>query len=234
MSTTSCSMLTKPEFSSSVDKASKLDAGCPHVPNGVAAPSIQDSPRIHLIDGGMDNNCPTYVLLHPSRKVDVILNVDASSDVHQNTFQARVDQIGSRRRMKFVKRAKCTEPGDDTKSRPSEDMYAQIYDGTILEQRPATVVDSYGQSVTNPPAPACETDCTMVYMPLLPNEQEVKGFDPSTAKFSGSFNLVWTTEQVETLVRVSAANFRAGEKAIKTVLRETWLKKKKKRETLEI
>lgn len=178
----------------------------------------------------MDNNCPTYVLLRPARKVDVIINVDASSDVQQDIFQARVDQMGSRRKMKFVKRNKCLESGNEESSGHSEDIYAQIYDGTVLEQRPATVVDSYGQEVTNPPAPACEQDCTMVYMPLLANEKEVKGFDPSTAKFSGSFNLVWTSEQVETLVRLSAANFRAGESTIKTVLREAWLKKKIKRE----
>jgi phospholipase A2 len=182
----------------------------------------------------MDNNCPTYVLLRPSRKVDVIINVDASSDVQYDTFQARVDQMGSRRKMKFVKRDKCTQPCDKASHGRFKDMYAQIYDGTLLDERPATVVDSYGQVVTNPPAPACDNDCTMVYMPLLPNESEVKGFDPSTAKFSGSFNLVWTAEQVETLVRVSAANFRAGENSIKTVLRETWLKKRRRRESIGI
>jgi phospholipase A2 len=216
---------------SSVDRASKLDVENPKVPADYVPPSFQESQRIHLIDSGMDNNCPTYVLLRPARKVDVIINVDASSDVQHGTIQARFDQMGSRRKMKFVKRDICIQPG--TKSSPGrfEDMYAQIYDGTLLEERPATVVDSYGQVVTNPPAPACEMDCTMVYMPLLPNENEVKGFDPSTAKFSGSFNLVWTAEQVETLVRVSAANFRAGESTIKTVLRETWLKKKRIRES---
>jgi phospholipase A2 len=56
---------------------------------------IENSPRISLVDTGLDNNCPTYVLLHPSREVDVILNMDASSDVHKDTFQERVDQIGA-------------------------------------------------------------------------------------------------------------------------------------------
>ena len=39
--------------------------------------------RIHLVDSGLDTNRPTYVLLHPSREVDVILNMDASSNVQR-------------------------------------------------------------------------------------------------------------------------------------------------------
>jgi cytosolic phospholipase A2 len=61
---------------------------------------------------------------------------------------------------------------------------------------------------------------------LLPNEKAVPGFDPSTAKFSGSYNLVWTPEQVEMLIKTCTQNFRDGEATIKQVLRETWEKKK--------
>jgi phospholipase A2 len=42
---------------------------------------IENSPRIHLIDSGMDNNCPTYVLLPQDRECDVVLHKDAPSDV---------------------------------------------------------------------------------------------------------------------------------------------------------
>jgi phospholipase A2 len=181
----------------------------------------------------MDNNCPTYVLLHPSRKTDVILNVDASSDVQLNTSEARINQMGSRRQLKFVKRHPEVQAGAKSSPDRFKNLYTQIYDGTLLDARPATIIDSYGHQVTNPPAPSSGNDCTMIYMPLLPNENVVKGFDPSTAKFSGSFNLVWTAEQVEDLVRISGANFRAGEKTIKTVLRNVWLKKKAKREARE-
>lgn len=53
----------------------------------------------------------------------------------------------------------------------------------------------------------------MVYMPLLSNGRAVKGYDPSTAKFSGSYNLVWTAEQIDMLVRVCVGNFGEGEEA---------------------
>jgi cytosolic phospholipase A2 len=195
-------------------------------------PGLENSPRIHLIDSGMDNNCPTYVLLHPKREADVIINMDASSDVQKDTFQERVDQIGGRRGIKFTKRHDV-KPGEDPKNpHRFEGLYAQIYDGKPCP-RPPTVTDSYGRTVTNPPAAVYERECTMIYMPLLPNEKAVPDFDPSTAKFSGSYNLVWTPEQVETLVKVCVQNFQDGEGTIKEAMHEAWLRKKSEREAKE-
>jgi phospholipase A2 len=192
---------------------------------------IENSPRIHLIDSGMDNNCPTYVLLHPDRKVDIILNMDASSDVQKDSFQSRVDQIGSRRGLKFTRRHDI-EANNLDQFHPDrfKGMYAQIFDGVLIP-RPQEVVDSYGQTVNNPPAPVCRHECTMVYLPLLPNERAVPGFDPSTAKFSGSYNLVWTEAQIEVLIKVCQQNFRDGEDTIKLVLKEAYEKKKRTRES---
>ncbi|KAK5114850.1 hypothetical protein LTR62_002007 [Meristemomyces frigidus] len=191
-------------------------------------PGLENSPRIHLIDSGMDNNCPTYVLLHPGRQADIIINMDASSDVQKDTFPERVDQIGSRRGLKFKKRHDI-KPGEDPKD-PNRfnGLYAQIYDGIPCE-RPATVVDSYGRNVTNPPAPVHERECKMIYMPLLPNAKAVPDFDPSTAKFSGSYNLVWTAEQIETLVKVCVQNFEDGQDVIKDTMRSAWLWKRDER-----
>jgi phospholipase A2 len=70
----------------------------------------------------------------------------------------------------------------------------------------------------------------MVYMPLLPNERTVPGYDPSTAKFSGSYNLVWTPEQIEMLVKVSVQNVKDGEDTTKTTLSDAWMRKKALRE----
>ena len=200
------------------------------IPQGEARPQgLENSPRIHLIDSGMDNNCPTYVMLHPKRGVDVILNMDASSDVLKDSFPQRVDQIGSRRGIKFTRRRDIKAKEDEKDPDRFMGLYAQIYDGK-LQLRPETVVDSYGDTSTNPPAPVVHNDSTMVYLPLLPNERAVPGFDPSTAKFSGSYNLVWTPEQIEMLIDVCKKNFADGQEEIKTVLRETWMKKKAHRE----
>lgn len=192
-------------------------------------PGLENSPRIHLIDSGMDNNCPTYVFLHPKREADVIINMDASSDVQKDTFQERVDQIGSRRGMKFTRRYDVKAKEDPKDPGRFDGMYAQIYDGVPCE-RPAEVIDSYGHKVPNPPAPVYDRECTMIYMPLLPNERAVPDFDPSTAKFSGSYNLVWTEEQVDTLIKVCNANYKDGESTIKEALHEAWQRKKAMRE----
>lgn len=169
-------------------------------------------------------------MLHPSRKVDVILNMDASSDVQKDTFPQRVGQIGHRRGLNFQPRRPGLKPDADT-ANPDRfnGLYAQIYDGTRTA-RPETVVDSYGETVTNPPAPVAEQDCTMVYLPLLPNERAVPGYDPSTAKFSGSYNLVWTPEQVDMIITTSKANFRASEDTVRGALKEAWMRKKSLRE----
>ncbi|KAK5675126.1 hypothetical protein LTS10_012200 [Elasticomyces elasticus] len=200
-----------------------------HVEKGEGRPpGIENSPRIHLIDSGMDNNCPTYVLLNPSRQVDVIINMDASSDVQKDTFPERVDQIGGRRGIKFTKRHDIKAGEDPQDPDRFNGLYAQIYDGVPCE-RPDTVVDSYGRTVKTPPAPAYARECTMIYMPLLPNEKAVPDFDPSTAKFSGSYNLVWTPEQVDMLVKVCVGNFEAGEGTIKEALHEAWQRRRAER-----
>ncbi|KAK3939550.1 acyl transferase/acyl hydrolase/lysophospholipase [Diplogelasinospora grovesii] len=198
-------------------------------------PGIENSPKIHLIDSGMDNNCPTYVMLHPERQVDVILNMDASSDVQKDTFQQRVSQIGYRRSLDFRKRRPDLKPDGDPKNPDRfKGLYAQIYDGQLVMQtRPTTVEDSYGKTVTNPPAAPARQDCTMVYLPLLPNEKAVPGYDPSTAKFSGSYNLVWTPEQVDMIIRTSMANFMEGQDTIKEALFNAWQRRRWMREQRE-
>lgn len=179
----------------------------------------------------MDNNCPTMPLLNPARAVDVILNMDASSDVQKDSFQQRVSQIGSRRGLEFTRR-QSVRPGHPSDPHRFEDLYAQIYDGT-LKARPETVVDSYGNTVANPPAATVTQECTMVYLPLLPNEKAVPGYDPSTAKFSGSYNLVWTPEQVDMVIQTSIANFLCGEETVKKALFDAWQRKAQLRQQKE-
>ncbi len=169
-------------------------------------------------------------MLHPERKVDVILNMDASSDVQKDSFQQRVSQIGSRRGLDFRPRRQIKADPNTANPDRFKGLYAQIYDGTVLEKRPEKVVDSNGDTVTNPPAPASRQDCTMVYLPLLPNERAVPGYDPSTAKFSGSYNLVWTPEQIDMIIKTSVANFNDGQDTIKEALFNAWQRKKYLRE----
>ncbi len=212
-------------------------------PGAPRPPGLENSPRIHLIDSGLDNNCPTMPLLSPERRVDVVINMDASSDVQRDSFLQRVQQIGSRRGLCFSRRPpprrqpRADEGGGDAEQSGDpagtfEGLYAQIYDGTRAS-RPDTVVDSYGNTVANPPAPVVHHDCTMIYLPLLPNERAVPGYDPSTADFSGSYNLVWTPEQVDMIIRVSVQNLLDGQDTIRQALFDAWQRKTRIRQLRE-
>jgi phospholipase A2 len=194
-------------------------------------PGLENAALLHLIDSGSDNNLPTYCLLHPSREIDVIIDVDASDDAQIRTaVDQRVHQVGDRRGLKFTRRDKSIIAGIDPNDRDRyKGMYAQIFDGT-LEKRPATVVDYYGHTVTNPPAPTCHTECTLVFMPLLSNEAAVPGLDVSAKNFTHWTNDVWTPEQIDMLVKVCKANFHEGQPAIRTALSDAWMKKKTRRE----
>ncbi len=66
----------------------------------------------------------------------------------------------------------------------------------------------------------------LVYCPLLPNPTN-PGYDPSTAPFSNSYNLVWTPAQVETLLKTAQANVELyALERIKQVMRRVYYDKK--------
>jgi len=85
---------------------------------------FENSPRLHLVDSGMANNCPQHVFMHPSRDVDVIIlqvflltssrqetgsypapaSFDASSDVQKGAATERINEYGATRGMTFTPR----------------------------------------------------------------------------------------------------------------------------------
>lgn len=75
-----------------------------------------------------------------------------------------------------------------------------------------------------PPAPA-DVEPAIVYLPLLPHAVQ-PDYDPSTADFSSSYNLVWTQHQVETLRITAEANVRQALPTIRSVIREAYQRKK--------
>ena len=56
----------------------------------------------------------------------------------------------------------------------------------------------------------------LVYCPLFPNAVQ-PGFDPSTAHYSTSYNLVWTADQVRALLRTAMANVEEGSRSIEVI-----------------
>lgn len=199
-------------------------------------PGLYNSPRVHFIDAGMDNNLPLYPLAHPSREIDIILGFDASSDVEKNSFFERVEAFGKRKGYKWTPRDKPAQPATNPvpdAAKPEHptaeyitktygERYVTVYDGVPLYP-PATPGGEYriGEFDT----PQGTRPITLLYIPLLPNKIDPE-FDPCQAKFVGSYNLVYKPEQAEQLWNTTEANWTECEDKVKATVREVWEKKK--------
>lgn len=201
--------------------------------------------RLRLMDSGLSNNLPNHVLARDERQADVIISFDASSDVKTGAAIERIHEFGRECGIHIQKRppkegeeppapSPTSEHGADTASMSPSDMerqwqseadhirrayeplYAQRFDGWRLRKDKST-----------DRAP----DVHFVYCPLLPNAAQ-PGFDPTTAHYSTSYNLIWTADQVRALLRTAMANVEEGSRAvgvIREAVREAYESRKKTR-----
>ncbi|KAJ7240641.1 acyl transferase/acyl hydrolase/lysophospholipase [Mycena haematopus] len=206
----------------------------PHRGNG-----FENAPRLHLVDSGMANNLPTHVFLHPARDVDVVILFDASSDVQKGSALARINEYGATKGLKFTPRidypalaalpeVESTDPKDKGKKVPIQlnpadiaarfaGRYAQILDGApthVVPGREGVVYNDKHQ-------PQAWRKVVLVYLPLLPNAVNPT-YDPSTAPFSSSYNLVWTPPEVDSIYQTAAENVRNGIETIRQAVREAY------------
>ncbi|KAJ7615479.1 acyl transferase/acyl hydrolase/lysophospholipase [Roridomyces roridus] len=206
----------------------------PHRGNG-----FENAPRLHLVDSGMANNLPTHVFLHPARDVDLIFLFDASSDVQKGAAIDRINEYGATKGLVFTPRVKypaldpvpeveSTDPKDKGKKIPKqlsadeiaarfEGRYAQILDGVAT----SVVAGHEGVVYNDKHQPQAWRDVMLVYLPLLPNAVNPT-YDPSTAPFSSSYNLVWTPDEVDSIHKTAEANVRNGLPIIKQAVREAY------------
>ncbi|EJU02610.1 FabD/lysophospholipase-like protein [Dacryopinax primogenitus] len=215
---------------------------------------FENSPRLHLIDAGMGNNMPTYSFIHPNRDVDVILNFDYSSDVQKDAALQRMEDFGNDKGLKFEPRAQLPKlpppPITDEEGKPQPwteesiaetfaGRYAQVIDGTHQYNHGEEVLPEgfhfHSQEMPGGPVlynnrhqPQARRNVTMVYMPLLPNKVQ-PSYDPATAPWSSSYNLVWTPEQIQTLEKTQKQNIYDSMDTIKAVIREAYENRKKYR-----
>ncbi|EJT98789.1 FabD/lysophospholipase-like protein [Dacryopinax primogenitus] len=210
--------------------------------------------RIALMDAGLDNNMPMQPFLHPGREVDVLINIDFSSDVQEDTAMARLRNFCRGRGLELRDRNPLPSLGGvprDERGRPTTLTAEEVE--KRFEGRYAQVLDAVPMWVGNTGAPPKEgwyyTDggigrgtilCNdkdqpqghrsmlVVYAPLLPNKVHPE-FDPSTAAFADSYNLVWTPEQVHTIAETQRANIVKAMPTIRDAIREAYETKKRQR-----
>ena len=222
-----------------------LEAQAPTEPPRTRQWRWEHTRRLRLMDSGLSNNLPNHVLARDERQADVIISFDASSDVKTGAAIERIHEFGRECGIHIQKRppkegeeppapSPTSEQGADTASMSPSDMerqwqseadhirrayeplYAQRFDGWRLRKDKST-----------DRAP----DVHFVYCPLLPNAAQ-PGFDPTTAHYSTSYNLIWTADQVRALLRTAMANVEEGSRAvgvIREAVREAYESRKKTR-----
>lgn len=217
---------------------------------------FENSPRIHLVDAGMSNNLPQHSFFRPGRDVDLMLLGDFSSDVQSGAALERIQEFGAGKGVTIKPRFSLEDlppwPQEliDEKEKGKEDAktknkilsseeiqerfkgrYAQILDVKVLpesdrtEEQGPTHIDENGIRYNARHQPQAIRDTTMIYMPLLPHACQ-PDYDPSTAPFSSSYNLVWSEEQVEIIRKTSRADVVEGIATIRKVIREIYEAKK--------
>ncbi|CBQ70198.1 conserved hypothetical protein [Sporisorium reilianum SRZ2] len=194
---------------------------------------LENSPRLHLVDAGMANNEPHSVFFRPGRRPDVVLLGDYSSDVQKDAAVERIGEGLVERRLGVRLTPAPTPPSTDTSTseaaqeitRKFSTKYAQVL-STFHLAPPATPEehDDALAAKNVPPAPE-DVEPTLVYLPLLPHAVQPT-YDPSTAEFSSSYNLIWTQHQVHTLRTTAEANVRTALPTIRGVVREAYERKK--------
>ncbi len=107
--------------------------------------------------------------------------------------------------------------------------YCNVWVGTTMER----------QSESDPPQSKVNSDSdwkllepnagiTVIYFPFLPN-LEVEGVDPNTSDFMSTWNFIYTPGEIDKVVALAKANFKAGEDQTKRTVRAVYERKKAKR-----
>ncbi|KAL8859291.1 MAG: hypothetical protein Q9178_004229 [Gyalolechia marmorata] len=117
---------------------------------------------------------------------------------------------------------------DDDKKELS---YCNVWVGTTLERSIAS--EPPPSKLLNDPSHEWQlmdpnAGIAVIYFPFLPNP-DVEGVDPNTSDFMSTWNFIYTPEDIEKVVALARANFRAGEEQVKRTVRAVYERKKERR-----
>lgn len=124
------------------------------------------------------------------------------------------------------------EENDDQRTTGNSELgYCNVWVGTTLERTVSS--EPPPSKLLTDPSDEWEimdpnAGITVIYFPFLPN-QEVEGVDPNTSDFLSTWNFIYTPEDIEKVVALAGANFRAGEAQVKRTVRAVYQRKKEKR-----
>lgn len=221
--------------------------------------SLVKSELIGLMDAGMDNNLPFYPLLRQGRDVDIILAIDLSADIQDAPNFDRAEGYVKRRGIKgwptgagwprkdqqaeenensdpvTVDHHQQKEPKEEA-SNKEEDLKKKktkytLDTCTIFESSSSETIPSNddGASATTTSYPENTNPITLVYFPLIVNDNYDPEFDPQAAEFCSTWNFVYSSSQLDKLHGLAEANVKDNLEKVRKVVKETWKRKRDER-----
>lgn len=186
-----------------------------------------NSEHLCVADAGLDNNLPFYPLLRRGRNVDIILAIDLSADIQTAPHFDRAEGYARRRGIKgwpvgagWPKQKSEIE----AKAKASEKREYPLGTCTVFE---STATQTTPNELSHHPPNI--NPITIVYFPLIVNENYDPDFDPQTAEFCSTWNFVYSSSQVSKLTGLAAANWNDNVDQVRQVLRKTWERKRNER-----
>jgi phospholipase A2 len=221
--------------------------------------SLVESELIGLMDAGMDNNIPFYPLLRQGRDVDIILAIDLSADIQDAPNFDRAEGYIKRRGIKGwptgagwprkdqqdeknensdpvtvdhhqQKKPKEEASNKEEHSKKKKTKYA-LDTCTVFESSSSETIPSNdnGTSTTTTSYPENTNPITLVYFPLIVNDNYDPEFDPQAAEFCSTWNFVYSSVQVNKLHGLAEANVKDNLEKVRKVVKETWKRKRDER-----
>ncbi|KAL8765244.1 MAG: hypothetical protein Q9209_007637 [Squamulea sp. 1 TL-2023] len=160
--------------------------------------------------------------------------IDVAEAASPQQAAGKIADARDSRRASATKISKGTEKQADenqSTTEHSELSYCNVWVGTTLERSvsseppPSKLLNDLSQEweLMDPNA-----GIAVIYFPFLPNP-EVEGVDPATSEFMSTWNFIYTSEDIDKVVALARANFRAGEEQVKRTVRAVYERKKGKR-----
>ncbi|KAI9339239.1 acyl transferase/acyl hydrolase/lysophospholipase [Pilaira anomala] len=212
--------------------------------------SLVESEQIGLMDAGMDNNIPFYPLLRQGRDVDIILSLDLSAEIQDGPYFDRAEGYVKRRGINgwpsgagWPKKKEedtthesiptVVEENHKNKSPETEETSTRkskyaLNTCTVFESSTSETTPDDGAS-TKTTYPENTNPITLVYFPLIVNENYDPEFDPQSAEFCSTWNFVYTSEQVNKLHGLAEANVKDNLEKVRKVVKDTWKRKRDER-----
>ncbi|KAG0177885.1 hypothetical protein DFQ28_005226 [Apophysomyces sp. BC1034] len=211
---------------------------------------LVDSKELCLMDAGMDNNIPFYPLLRQGRDVDVIIAIDLSADIQTAPHFERAEGYAKQRGILGwpvgagwpKEDINKTIQSDTAESRDLSHEMEQTHEeekkakGKAYTLGPCTVfASSSSETATGlndkkaKSYPKRINPITVIYFPLIVNDNYDPDFDPQSAEFCSTWNFVYTAEQVSKLSGLSETNVKDNVQDVKEVMKAVWERKRKQR-----